>query len=531
MRRSSIQLRPKSEVNLDKKRSRSLSLPKSETKEYERDRKRKQREKKKVGKEIVKKGRKETISIKTMTPEEKKAYERNRKALQRHRNLLKSKQLLSQAEPQSSKEASEPKSNEDANDEDENDDEASDVEFSINKPNEEAGAIMNMILSSPAKKKKTEKILFETLQTYCADFMDIEMLDLLVVLAQSLSPEVQDIIGTLGIEISHLAKRMKVKRKYFSDMARSTKDRHKKTLLSVMEKYNDEVSAKVFVRMLQTVVHLWVIQLDELKSCGLNVHEKAIPVRHRVAEAAAHVGKNIGDIGNTSEKDMDNKILKVSLITETIKKNPEAINRDYGCAKSLATSFGVSEKMAKKLIQEANEKSPKEIASRVKKQTIMDSNWPDLVQQFCFTKPICREAPGESVSVAYGKRSEKFIRQFSIKDIHKLFCLKYPQFNYELSTFRKLIPKNLVKPSMRDIKQNTCPLHENVRRSVKGFNRFAKKNKLKNLVLPTSTIDVCLNLICNPNIQDPEINRNPPKNQNFSKNQQFKKIKNIQKIQ
>ena len=139
----------------------------------------------------------------------------------------------------------------------------------------------------------------------------------------------------------------------------------------------------------------------------------------------------------------------------------------------------------------------------------MDTKWPDLVNEFCFTKPICREAPGERVSVAYGKRSEKFIRQFSIKDIHKLFKLKYPDFDYKLSTFHKLIPKNLVKPSMRDVKQNICRLHENVKRSVKAFNRFAKKNKLMNLALPSSTLDICLQFICNPNIADADKNRNP----------------------
>lgn len=65
--------------------------------------------------------------------------------------------------------------------------------------------------------------------------MDIEILELLVVLAQSLSTDVQNTIGTLGVEISHLAKRMKENRKYFSNMARSTKDRHKKNILSKME--------------------------------------------------------------------------------------------------------------------------------------------------------------------------------------------------------------------------------------------------------------------------------------------------------
>lgn len=68
---------------------------------------------------------------------------------------------------------------------------------------------MNIIQSSPVKKKKTEKVLFEKVQRYCAKFMDIEILDLLVVLAQSLSTDVQNTIGTLGVEISHLAKRMK----------------------------------------------------------------------------------------------------------------------------------------------------------------------------------------------------------------------------------------------------------------------------------------------------------------------------------
>ena len=40
--------------------------------------------------------------------------------------------------------------------------------------------------------------------------IDIEVLDLLVSLAQSLSPEVQDIVGTLGIQISHLPQRAKL---------------------------------------------------------------------------------------------------------------------------------------------------------------------------------------------------------------------------------------------------------------------------------------------------------------------------------
>ena len=207
---------------------------------------------------------------------------------------------------------------------------------------------------------------------------------------------------------------------------------------------------------------------------------------------------------------MGNKILKVALMCESIRSDPATINEDRGCAKSLGESFGVSRKMAKKVIQEtASETSPNITASRSRKLTVMDTKWPALITEICLTKPVCQEAPGESMSVAYGKRSKKFITQFSIKDIHKLFKLKYPDFDYGLSTFHKLIPKNLVKPSMRDVKQNTCPMHENVKRSVKAFNHFVKKNKLRNLVLPSSTLDICLQFICNPDVADTEKNRNP----------------------
>ena len=67
--------------------------------------------------------------------------------------------------------------------------------------------------------------------------------------------------------------------------------------------------------------------------------------------------------------------------------------------------------------------------------------------------------------------------------------------------FRKFVPKNLVPPTLRDVKQNVCPL--------KAYNRFLVKNKAKDLQLPVSTIDICLLFICNPNPEKKDENRNP----------------------
>ena len=141
--------------------------------------------------------------------------------------------------------------------------------------------------------------------------------------------------------------------------------------------------------------------------------------------------------------------------------------------------------------------------------SISDTEWPKVVADFCLDKPICREAPGETVSISYGERAEKYIRQFSVEEIYNFFMIKYPDFPRKLTVFRTLIPKNLVAPTLRDVKGNICPLHENVTRAIRAFNRFSQKNKVKDLSLPKSTIDICLKIICNPFPNDPKENRNP----------------------
>ena len=129
------------------------------------------------------------------------------------------------------------------------------------------------------------------------------------------------------------------------------------------------------------------------------------------------------------------------------------------------------------------------------------------ILQFCLTKPICQESPGETVSVGYGVKAEKFLRQFSVEEIYNFFRIKYPDFPHKLTVFRTLIPKNLVAPTMRDVKRNICPLHENVSQAIRAFNRFTKMNKVEELLLPKSSLDICLKLICNPMPNDQQENR------------------------
>ena len=96
-----------------------------------------------------------------------------------------------------------------------------------------------------------------------------------------------------------------------------------------------------------------------------------------------------------------------------------------------------------------------------------------------------------------------------MSEIFDFFVIKHPQFPYEKSTFRTLVPKNLVAPTLRDVKRNVCPIYENVDRAIKAFNQFVRKNKVKELSLPSSTLDICLLMVCIPHRDDATSNWNP----------------------
>ena len=112
-------------------------------------------------------------------------------------------------------------------------------------------------------------------------------------------------------------------------------------------------------------------------------------------------------------------------------------------------------------------------------------------------KPISRVVPGSTISVKYGKRENKYIRNFTIKECFNMFKNEHSNFNYGLPLFSQAIPKNIVSATERDVIQNVCVIHSNVHRQIKALNIFINKNKLdKNLLLPTSTFELICKLIC-----------------------------------
>ena len=481
-RRSSLQLRDRGLPDIENKRNDGDrgNVKKKNQPNYERDRKRRQRSLDKGIGTPPKKGRKESVGIKTMTTSEIKKYERERKAIYRARKKLtvsnsSAEELLDSTDLDT-------------------------VDHNAENTNT-AASILNIIYKSPRKMSK--RLLEESCKEQVKPYSFEQLLDIFVMLAPQLPSDVREHLNEKGIQIKDLPKSQK--RYSFSSIPKTNKHYRKDALLSTFKSYSNEVVSFVFSKLLLQLVEDLPESLDILAaSCGIVINPTVLPARVRLSNVFTEEGPGLMQLGNTTP---DFKAVKAAAMAK-VKQLSTLSEKDRGAVHVIASTFGVSEKFAKRVLS-SNETSPVDLIARSKRETAEDTEWPDKVRSFCLTKPICREAPGESVSIAYGKRAEKYIRQFTIKEIFRFFILKHPNFPYQLSTFHTFVPKNLVAPSLRDIKRNTCPIHENVQRSTKAFNRFLKKNKAKDTCIPASTLDICLEYICNPHPESPDLNRNP----------------------
>ena len=77
------------------------------------------------------------------------------------------------------------------------------------------------------------------------------------------------------------------------------------------------------------------------------IFEDTIPVKYWVSQATDMVGQNFGNISRVLEQDMESKVVKIALISETIRRNnPDAVNQNC------QLRVGISRKLAEKVIQE-----------------------------------------------------------------------------------------------------------------------------------------------------------------------------------
>lgn len=126
--------------------------------------------------------------------------------------------------------------------------------------------------------------------------------------------------------------------------------------------------------------------------------------------------------------------------------------------------------------------------------TFKFSPWFLKVADFMIQPPVSRAVPGKTVSMAYGHRAQKYIKNFTNLEAFNLFVKKHPFFPYKLSTFTTAVPRNVVPATVNDSVQNVCTIHSNVRRSIRAYNIWSARRKLS--CLPSSTFQLVHLTIC-----------------------------------
>ena len=179
-----------------------------------------------------------------------------------------------------------------------------------------------------------------------------------------------------------------------------------------------EIVADSFMKIFQSIASSWVSEQQLLcETCGISVNDSVIPLRQRVSVGICSVSQWLESVGHLTSP---SKVVKVSLMNESLKVVD--VHEGRATQAVASSSFNVSFKAAKRLLSGvAGGKTVTEMTAQAKRKNVFDTEWPEKVKVFCLTKPICQEAPGESVSIGYGQRAEKYIRQFSVSEIFSFF--------------------------------------------------------------------------------------------------------------
>ena len=79
------------------------------------------------------------------------------------------------------------------------------------------------------------------------------------------------------------------------------------------------------------------------------------------------------------------------------------------------------------------------------------SEWPAKIQSFIISQPISRKVPGKSVSIRYGKREDKYLRNFTLIECYNMFKKQNPGFHYSFSMFSSVVPKNVKQATEKEV--------------------------------------------------------------------------------
>ena len=240
---------------------------------------------------------------------------------------------------------------------------------------------------------------------------------------------------------------------------------------ATISKFFENAKAK-FASLPLILIKSWaqfLIKADAsiFETCGLYFTDKGdVPV----SVLAKQESDKIWDSLMKNKKRNDIRNLYLTHTIRVVKEVQLWKVHQHGEIIGLAQAVGVTEEFAAKVIAHVREGKEKELFKRkTRNDALRSSGLIQDLEEFLMLPRNSRTCPGDTVSVGYRVRKDKFLLKETKMNLIKQFKLDYPEYMFSDRVILRDWPRNFVTPSSRDRRRNVCPVHNNYQRLLEAL--------------------------------------------------------------
>ena len=252
----------------------------------------------------------------------------------------------------------------------------------------------------------------------------------------------------------------------------------------------------------ETLFKTWLEKLSShpilitfLETNDIQIPESILPRAFSLSRIAKEEIKKILSSSSKTGASASQRCVSTQLVINVAKAGN--LNVDlHGDISLLADAVSCGRKFATKVLQALKDgKEQSLFIKNIRCDSVLATDWPAKLEQFVLQPENSRAVPGQdSISIRYGQRVPKYLLLKSKEEISRNFKEAFPDCKFTVSTLKREFPPYAVQPTTRDVERNSCPIHSNIRRLVKGINKELRKDK--KTTLSTSCKQLSLDSMC-----------------------------------
>ena len=202
-------------------------------------------------------------------------------------------------------------------------------------------------------------------------------------------------------------------------------------------------------------------------STGLDFSDKRdIPVSVLARQESDRIWNDI----MKNKRRNDTRSLYLTHTIRVIKEVNHWKGHEHGEIVGLARAVGVTEEFAARVVKHVRDGKEKDLFKRkTRNDALRASGLIQDLEEFLLQPCNSRTCPGDTVSVGYRVRKDKFLLKETKLNLIKQFKVEHPECKFSDRVILRDWPRNFVTPSSRDRRRNVCPIHNNYHRLLEAL--------------------------------------------------------------